>query len=453
MSGPKLSAYELEQLRKAELERIQREISKSQANIIRMQQEALDGYKWCEQQLLQIERQLNLVATSTLSDAEAFSAKKAILSQRQRVLDLKSAWADYRPSLAARSDSLPEVQTEENRLRHLLEYLKGQQAELSDGYSEYLEALRMVADNAKGSLTCSTFSMVEAMQIVAGKISTASDDEAMQLRNDILSRIARLKTHKLATKKMIARLEHSAQIAEQEADIARLKELDSMVVRDIARVLHRIADQYESYQNAYCENLALLTALGETANPAEEIFETPDSIKFRTAQLLSENASLRKHVLERAERDKVEKSIDAAMASLGYRLIGTKGKSAEGSVKLYEFSDGTGIQMTQRADGVVRMKVVGIGRAERSLDRADTEHLVKMQETFCDVYGTIVEAFEKQGVCQISGTERKLPPDVQFAQMIDVLEYDPAFFEKRSAAGGTKNRTSVQKPLHLTTGE
>lgn len=35
MSGPKLSEYELEQLRKAELERIQREIENLHANILR----------------------------------------------------------------------------------------------------------------------------------------------------------------------------------------------------------------------------------------------------------------------------------------------------------------------------------------------------------------------------------------------------------------------------------
>lgn len=36
MSGPKLSEYELEQLRKAELERIQREIENLHANILRI---------------------------------------------------------------------------------------------------------------------------------------------------------------------------------------------------------------------------------------------------------------------------------------------------------------------------------------------------------------------------------------------------------------------------------
>ena len=39
MSGPKLSEYELEQLRKAELERIQREIENLHANILRIKKD------------------------------------------------------------------------------------------------------------------------------------------------------------------------------------------------------------------------------------------------------------------------------------------------------------------------------------------------------------------------------------------------------------------------------
>ena len=455
MSGPKLSEYELEQLRKAELERIQRAISNSQANIKRMQQKVFDGIKWCDQQLLQIERQLNLLSSSTLSADKTSSIKRAILSQQQKVLNLKSDRADFRPSQAAQSDDLTEVQTEENRLSNLLQRLDAQESVISDGSSEYLEALQLLADNVKGSLTCSTYSLAEAMQSVAEKMSidTAASDEADKLRFEILSHIAALKTNKLVTRKMVDRLDHSAQLAEQESSVARLKELDSIVIKDISRKLAGIEKLYDAYQSAHCENLTLLAALGEKVGIVNESFDTPDSIKARTVQLVSENAGLRKRVLAVAERMEIEKSIDMAMDSLGYRLIGTKGKSAEGSVKLYEFSDGVGIQMTRRADGVVRMKVVGIGSAGEELDKANKEHLVRMQEDFCDVYDTIVDAFERHGVHQVRGTEKKFPPDIQFAQMIDVLEYDPNFFMNRQTVSVGKSRTSVQKPIQLTAGE
>ena len=153
------------------------------------------------------------------------------------------------------------------------------------------------------------------------------------------------------------------------------------------------------------------------------------------------------------------------MDTLGYHLIGEKCSTEKGSIKLYNFSDGTGIQVTQRADGVIRMKVVGIGHANQTLDDSDRLHLVKMQEAFCDTYEEIVEAFRATGVCQVKDTEIKYPPDVAFAEAVDVIEYDSDYFKginygKVSGANISftraslnknikNNRTSVQKPLHL----
>lgn len=455
MSGPKLSEYELEQIRKAELERIQREKSNSQTNIRRLQQQAKDGVKWCDQQLLLIDRQLKLLSSSTISANKASNVEQAIVLQRQKVLDLKTARTNFQPSHAAQSDSLQEIQAEENRLRNLLESLNAQESVISDGSAEYIEALSLLADNIKGSLTCSTYSLAEAMQSVTKKVSIDSvlNDEADKMRSEMLNRIAALKCHKLATKKMIDRLENAAHIAEQESNIFRLKELDSMVIKEVSRNLNGLEAQFDSYQSARCENLALKNALGKKVDETEEVFDTPDSMKKRMAQLIEENTQLYKCVIDAVEKAEIEKSIDIAMCSLGYQLIGTKSKTVENSVKLYEFADGVGIQLTQRNDGIIRMKVVGIGSTEKAPDEADKIHLVKMQEEFCGVYDSIVEALANQGICQIKGTEHKLPPNVQFAQVVNVLEYDSEFFEKRQIKMSAKNRTEVQKPIHLTTGE
>lgn len=456
MSGPKLSEYELEQLRKAELERIQREISSSQAHIKRLQQKATDEVKWCDQQLLQIERQLNLLASSTLSDGETSGIKQAILSQRQSVLDLKNAFADFCPSYAAQSDSLSDVQAEENRLQNILKGLEAEEFAISGGSSEYLEALRLLADNVKGGLTCSTYSLAEAMQNVAGKVSIdgGSSAEADKLRLEMLSRIAALKAHKQVTKKMVERLDHAVKLVEQESTVTRLKEINSLVIKDISRKLEGIEAQLDAYWSALCKNRALRVALNEDVDETEETFETPNSIKARTTQLIAENASLHERIIDVAERAEIEKSIDIAMDSLGYQLIGARGKTSGGSVKLYKFTEGVGIQLTQRDDGVVRMKVVGIGSAGDVPDEANKAYLLKMQEEFCGTYGAIVDAFAKQGVRQVQGTERKLPPDLQFAQMVDVSDYDPEFLHKKTRPDTrNKNRISVHNPVHLTSGE
>lgn len=88
MSGPKLSEYELEQLRKAELERIQREIENLHANILRIKKDIFSETEWCRHELDQMERQINLVNGCSLSEEERSQAHSIIASERQRICDL-----------------------------------------------------------------------------------------------------------------------------------------------------------------------------------------------------------------------------------------------------------------------------------------------------------------------------------------------------------------------------
>lgn len=74
MSGPKLSKYELEQLRKAELERIQREIENSHANILHIKRDISSEMEWCKHELDQIDRQMNLISSCSLSEDDRSQA-------------------------------------------------------------------------------------------------------------------------------------------------------------------------------------------------------------------------------------------------------------------------------------------------------------------------------------------------------------------------------------------
>lgn len=468
MSGPKLSAYELEQRRKAELERIQKEISKSRASLIRMQHEASGEVTWCEQQIAQIERQLDLLHSSTLSDAETSTARKAILSYRKDIERQNAMWAEYGKSFDPYINSLAEIQEEEKRAGDKMEHLKQQQEQIGANSLEYHGALRKVAENIKESLACTTLSFAEAMQgINMHKVEVATpQEETASLRDELLRQIANLKSNKLATPRMLTRLERAARFVEEEGRVVVLKE-EASRVKDISRDLHRIEEQYELYQNALCEKQSLLAALEDNTVISEEQFEKPEDIESRIEQLVADNKVLQARVIEKTERAEIENSIDSAMRSLGYELIGAKCQHTDGFDKLYLFDDkpGTGIRLIQQANGNIMMKVVGIEHAEAKLDEVHTAYLVEAQKKFCDAYETIIDAFEKQGVRRIKGTEQKRPPSAQFAQAIDVSKYDPEFGNKKDKGlefdhtesdlnGRTskRKRTRVQKPVHLTEG-
>ena len=57
----------------------------------------------------------------------------------------------------------------------------------------------------------------------------------------------------------------------------------------------------------------------------------------------------------------------------------------------------------------------------------------------------------RQGISQVQGSERKLPPDNQFSQIINVNEYDSAYVAESSMSTlpGKKSRVSAHKPKYM----
>lgn len=458
MSGPKLSAYELEQLRKAELERIQRELANSHANIKAILKDVASVREWCERELVQFERQLNLLESSSLSQEKASETRDAISSERQGIMNLLQTLASIRAIPLEHPDELPEVQAEERRLRGLASGLKTQRDTLIANRAGYETTMSGLAENLKGSLECSTYSLAEALLNIRATSpvcqSQSTDIAATQSR--MLSEIIQLKNNPYASKKDIDRLEKAAHLVEQEVDPARLKEVDSMVIREFIYKFSKMESLYGEYSEVICQHNALIERLGESPI-TEERFETTTLLSSKIASLKAENSALFERLIDAAICAEINKAIDEAMCSLGYDLIGVKEASARGSVKLFQFANGTGIQIVQKTDGAVRLKVVGLAQGNRTPDKAEQEYLVHMQEEFCTAYDSIKDAFEAHGIRQVIGSEKRLPPDEQFAQIIDITEYDPSYLQRRAALGQAgKNqripskRMPIQAPKNLT---
>ena len=453
MSGPKLSEYELEQLRKAELERIQREIENLHANILRIKKDIFSETEWCRHELDQMERQINLVNGCSLSEEERSQAHSIIASERQRICDLLRSMDAITSHVITHPNELKEVQAEERHIRDFWSRLIESKAMILTDRIEYESVMANVAEKIKGTLGCSTLSLAEALQNVhpvrPESISASTDIE--QMRAEMLSEIVSLKRSRFASKKIIERLDNAAQLVSDEIDFKRLNDINSRVIKELSHSFAKMESIYDEYKNVFYRHNTLLSRLGkptleeDSFNNAAEMIARIDTIK-------AENESLHQQLLAIAERQEICNSIDKAMISLGYDLIGTKNASTKGCAKLYQFSKGTGIQMIQKEDGTVRLKVVGLSKRNRPPRESEKEHLLHMQEEFCSAYEQIKEAFIRQGICQVQGTERKRPPDNQFSQIINVDEYNSTYGGENGtlASIGRNSRASVYKPKYMT---
>lgn len=449
MSGPKLSAYELEQIRKAELERIRRETAEAKANILRMVNETMRGASWCDQQLRIVEQQLSLLSSSTLSDDEMAELTDMLSARKESIRTLRDGWRSIKPKTVAQSDSHSEVKAEEGRISSLVLDAFKCQAEIAAEIQKNKQKLEKLSDNLRSSISDRSYSVSAVLQSVAVADAGQSnpDEEVKRFQADLFERINALRTHELVTAKMIERLDHCAERIAQENRLVVLRELESQVIKDISYKLDRIETVYDAYRKLYYQNTALKQSLGQRVDVVEEIFESENAILARMKQLEAENAAMIKGDLEAAERTEIAKSIDKAMESLGYRLIGSKDAVGADSVKLFRFAPEAGIQVTQGADGTMQMKVVGLGHANEEPNEGRKKKLVEYQRHFCAGYDNIVNALREQGVLQVDGTQERLPPSAQFVTEVDESEYkrpdtegDQGATDAAAGQGAAENR-------------
>ena len=145
MSGPKLSEYELERMRKEALEREKRELAATHARIIEMADAAGDVVAWCDGQLLELERQLGWASSSTLPEGEQASVRQVILRQKECLQSLRQTGASFGQQRTLLPKSLPEAQERENSLRRELHQLQGQKSAAQSGVPGYRAGLEKAA--------------------------------------------------------------------------------------------------------------------------------------------------------------------------------------------------------------------------------------------------------------------------------------------------------------------
>lgn len=149
------------------------------------------------------------------------------------------------------------------------------------------------------------------------------------------------------------------------------------------------------------------------------------------------------------EQAYISKCVDEAMQEMGYSVVGNRevvrrnGKRFHN--ELYLFDEGTAVNVTYSSDGQITMELGGIGTDDRIPTATESASLASDMRTFCDDYHEIEKRLRKKGII----TERisVLPPDEQYAQIInvsdytlstDVAEYEAKSTKKHSAKANTQ---------------
>ena len=345
MSGPKLSAYELEQLRKAELERIHREIIRiktlAMAEIQRVQSEI----QRCQEELSRLNYQRKLVEASSLSAADKDSVNHEIQFQMDQVLSLEREYSAIHPEPFG--TTLEEVQRVYSLLSEQIADCTHSRQAIESSRGTYEALLSKVAENLCEQVSTESYSLDEALANLPPRVITG---EALQdQKNALVQRVYAITNNPLANPDTKARVQKALRRINETNNQRELEEIGSMVVGEIERNLKQIEPLMGEYLQLMCRKNALATSLGlpeenpmQGINNVAELRQLIHSTKMQVEKMQAQH-------LELAEREEIARSIDAAMEELGYEFIGVKqSENSTSRIKLFEFSEGTGLQIIHR---------------------------------------------------------------------------------------------------------
>lgn len=180
---------------------------------------------------------------------------------------------------------------------------------------------------------------------------------------------------------------------------------------------------------------------------AEEIPFSADAIAILDAKIKETDEIIR----HRDEQAYISQCVDEAMQEMGYTVAGNRevvrrnGKRFRN--ELYLFDEGTAVNVTYSSDGQITMELGGIGTDERLPTDAESASLVSDMRTFCDDYYEIERRLRKKGI--VTRRISILPPQEQYAQIINVSDYNLSAEVSEYEAKGAKRHTAKSKTQRI----
>ena len=204
---------------------------------------------------------------------------------------------------------------------------------------------------------------------------------------------------------------------------AFLQNFASITVRPLENRCSREKAQYAREQEEYTllqhRCCALCQQLGL---PAEDWPWHPDAM----AELAQRTEALEQQLYAREEEACIRQALDEVMVEMGYTLLGERDVQKRSGARfhhaLYDFGDGTAVDVTYDANGQVAMALGGLDDDDHLPDTRESAVLCRSMETFCTSFAEVEARLQKKGVV-LKNRIAMEPPTADHAQIINVSDY------------------------------
>lgn len=227
-----------------------------------------------------------------------------------------------------------------------------------------------------------------------------------------------------------------------------LKNFYAMTVTPFVKECHAYHTAYTAYGEEYERKLYIYEANAKKIGIAtESIPFSADAIAILDAKI-KETEEIIRHQDEQAY---ISQCVDEAMQEMGYSVAGNRevvrrnGKRFRN--ELYLFDEGTAVNVTYSSDGQITMELGGIGMDDRLPTEVESASLASDMRTFCDDYYEIERRLLKKGI--VTKRISILPPDAQYAQIINVSDYNLSADVSEYEAKGTQKHAAKSKTQRI----
>lgn len=212
----------------------------------------------------------------------------------------------------------------------------------------------------------------------------------------------------------------------------------------------KLQKEYQKEVGIYDEGIEIFNDLLEDYLSLCELCDAkPESFAYSPAVikiLEDKNAEMREQYDSAIEKEYIHSTIHEVMKEMGYELIGTR-RSMDLSQKtrnqLYSYDDGAAVNVLYAPNGNITMEVGLTDKVDRLPNDAEEKLLCDSMNKFCDTYSVVREELEKKGIT-IEGQIHMMPPLKEFAQIINIDEYDTI---QENSSGKTQVRKNIKKRI------
>ena len=190
----------------------------------------------------------------------------------------------------------------------------------------------------------------------------------------------------------------------------------SCISEDIGSVLSFDLADVSGGNNGFEENTGIKENIGSEnqKNRNEATVREKNEAAFRESYIRSSQAY-------------IADCVDEVMRDMGYDLIGRRQERRKSGRpfrnELYQFGEGTAVNITYSPEGQISMELGGITREDRRPTADETAVLTQEMRTFCSEFSEFESRMKEKGI--IVGSRIALsPPTADHAAMINIRDYD-----------------------------